>query len=460
MAALGEAIQPLLAGIYAAPAAAGDLQPLEQVTTSSLEALERFSEAQQLHREDKYDEAIALLETAVEVDPSFAMAWNRLADYQSGAGRHVDSVPSSARAFSLRHKTSERERRYIQALYHRIRLQHYQAAQEFERLASLGGPGLGNTYRQLALAYEWVPDINRAARSAHLAARAEPNDVINRGMQALFEAKRGRADLALEMVAQARLELDANEKPYLFWVEGTAQQIAGQLQPAIEAFTKMVNSGSPTYVRFGRSLRAQALVETGNVDDALVDLELLATEAERDNDDNAAFLSSLWTQRLRAERSLPNQLGNGVWISRLLDPESPRSIERGRRLAVTLAPFGHDARLEEILRLISDLENQFPSTLSRASTQQVQCLLALSRGEFETANQLATAALREHRDQLGLLLAGRVARARNDSEREEQLLAEYVEQRKAEVLRFGFIGDWLQARERLSELRKEQPDLL
>ncbi len=52
---------------------------LEQVTTGSLEALRKYSEALRLESADSVEQAVPLLEEAVALDSGFAMAWRKLA---------------------------------------------------------------------------------------------------------------------------------------------------------------------------------------------------------------------------------------------------------------------------------------------------------------------------------------------------------------------------------------------
>ena len=91
--------------------------PLEQVTTSSLEALRLYAEGTRAADSAGYDRAISLLRQAVEVDPSFAMAWRRLGLYAGNAGMLLSPVVDSAvqRAWELRDRLPERERLLVEA---------------------------------------------------------------------------------------------------------------------------------------------------------------------------------------------------------------------------------------------------------------------------------------------------------------------------------------------------------
>jgi tetratricopeptide (TPR) repeat protein len=74
---------------------------LAQVTTSSLDALRRYSQAMRLEDEGRMDEAIPLLEEAVALDSGFAMAWRKLAvnlgNLQAPPSRQVAAATAAYR---------------------------------------------------------------------------------------------------------------------------------------------------------------------------------------------------------------------------------------------------------------------------------------------------------------------------------------------------------------------------
>ena len=80
---IGESLKSIRAGV-----------PLEAVTTSSLEALRKFSQAERTSDQARYEEATALLSDAIRLDSSFAMAWRKLArgarEHQPGLRGPVD----------------------------------------------------------------------------------------------------------------------------------------------------------------------------------------------------------------------------------------------------------------------------------------------------------------------------------------------------------------------------------
>jgi tRNA A-37 threonylcarbamoyl transferase component Bud32/tetratricopeptide (TPR) repeat protein len=95
---------------------------LARVTTSSFEALRKYSEATRLNDiESNYRAAIPLLREAVAIDSMFAEGWRKLAVALGNAGMPVAQSDSAlSRAYGLRDRLSERERDIITASWFRF----------------------------------------------------------------------------------------------------------------------------------------------------------------------------------------------------------------------------------------------------------------------------------------------------------------------------------------------------
>jgi eukaryotic-like serine/threonine-protein kinase len=93
-------------------------EPLEQVTTRSLEALRLFAEADHPFSLGDYRQTLELLDQAVAIDPEFAMAWRRMAAALNNIGtdpaRHEHAA---TQAYRHRDRLTERERYLTEAYY-------------------------------------------------------------------------------------------------------------------------------------------------------------------------------------------------------------------------------------------------------------------------------------------------------------------------------------------------------
>ena len=94
--------------------------PLAQVTTSSLEALRKYSEGSRANdREANPLKAVPLLRQAVAIDSNFAEGWRKLAVSMGNAGLGGASRDSAVKkAFALRGRLGDVERRRIEAFYY------------------------------------------------------------------------------------------------------------------------------------------------------------------------------------------------------------------------------------------------------------------------------------------------------------------------------------------------------
>jgi len=92
--------------------------PVEQATTSSLEALKAYAMATEERGKGNSMQALALYKRATELDPNFAMAYARIAVGYGNMEQLNLAQEYVQRAFALRDRVSERERLYISEKYY------------------------------------------------------------------------------------------------------------------------------------------------------------------------------------------------------------------------------------------------------------------------------------------------------------------------------------------------------
>ena len=91
--------------------------PLEEATTPSLDALKAYSEANLVANSKGSAAAIPILETAIALDPEFAIAHAMLGRMYGDVGQESRSALSTAEAYKFRNHASEREKFFIVASY-------------------------------------------------------------------------------------------------------------------------------------------------------------------------------------------------------------------------------------------------------------------------------------------------------------------------------------------------------
>jgi eukaryotic-like serine/threonine-protein kinase len=93
--------------------------PLEQATTPSLEALKAYSSGMEAVRIKGMEAAIPFFKRAVELDPNFAVAYAYLGIMATNDLEPTLSVEYRTKAYELREHTSEAERYWVTAAYHK-----------------------------------------------------------------------------------------------------------------------------------------------------------------------------------------------------------------------------------------------------------------------------------------------------------------------------------------------------
>jgi eukaryotic-like serine/threonine-protein kinase len=92
--------------------------PIEQATTTSLEALKAFSLGQAARNRGMEPQSVPYFQNAIELDPNFAMAYAVLGQVYANTGEEALSVEYTQKAFDRRDRSSEREKLYISSHYY------------------------------------------------------------------------------------------------------------------------------------------------------------------------------------------------------------------------------------------------------------------------------------------------------------------------------------------------------
>ncbi|PYO94916.1 MAG: hypothetical protein DMD60_14035 [Gemmatimonadetes bacterium] len=143
--------------------------PLEQVTTSSLEALRKYSQGVRASDAADMERAVALLEQAIALDTTFAMAYRKLAVVLSNSGGAQSRIAAAAtQAFRHRDRLTPFERDLAEAYYY-TRVEYDPAKTEAAYRAALDQePDNGVAFNNLALLFN---SLRRFAEAESLTVR-------------------------------------------------------------------------------------------------------------------------------------------------------------------------------------------------------------------------------------------------------------------------------------------------
>ncbi|MBA3271404.1 MAG: hypothetical protein H0T71_12925 [Acidobacteria bacterium] len=149
--------------------------PIEQATTTSLEALRTFGLGQAARNRADERAAVPLLKRAVEIDPNFAMAHARLGAAYANLGRRQEARPAIERAHELRARVSEIERFYIDARHAELVLNDELKAVEVYQAWQQRYPNDFTTYNNLAGLFLRLSRDTEALAQAQQAMRINPD---------------------------------------------------------------------------------------------------------------------------------------------------------------------------------------------------------------------------------------------------------------------------------------------
>jgi len=208
--------------------------PIEQVTTSSLEALKAYSLGFEQHSKSKYREAIPFYKQAIDLDPNFAIAYARLATCYNNTRQYELSREASQKAYEHRDRASQREKLLVSWNYYGAVTGEWDRTNESLDVWKSTYPRDWEPFNLLANRYTLVGPFDSAIANAREALRLNPKDpriyvnlaVAFMGLNRFDEAKN-----ILRQAQEQKLETtNMHARLYqLAFVQGDAAAIKEQL---------------------------------------------------------------------------------------------------------------------------------------------------------------------------------------------------------------------------------------
>ena len=350
-------------------------KPLAEATTPSLEALKAYSTGMKVIISAGSAAAIPLFRRAVEIDPKFAMAYANLGLAYSGIGESVLSAESTARAWQLRDRASDREKFFIAFTYDRQVTGNLDKAfqtlelwaQTYPRGAQPNAQGLLS-----GLSAAGTGRFERSIQEAQKAIAADPDFVFgydNLAYSYFYLERFGEAGNALQRASARQLEV-----PDFLVLRYTIAFLNGDKEQMDRAVTlakgkrvaehRMAHAEALVLARSGRLQLARRLSSRA--------VDLARQEGEREAAATYGAASAVWealygnATEARRNAMAALALSNG------------RDVEYAAALAVA---FSGDLSRSEALA--GDLEKRFPEdTMARFTYVPVlRALSALYRGQ-------------------------------------------------------------------------------
>ncbi|MGE5205241.1 MAG: protein kinase domain-containing protein [Chlamydiota bacterium] len=178
-------------------------KPLDEATTSSLEALKAFTLGDEQHSKLEDIASMPFYQRAIELDPNFALAHLRLGLVAGNTGQTALATKEVEKAFELRDRTSEYERLYITAYYYFDRGEIEKTIQAWELMKQTYPRDLPSRVN-LAVSYQILGQYEKTVDNCLDAIRVDPDTLNCYLIGAAAYRDLGRLDNADALLAQAK----------------------------------------------------------------------------------------------------------------------------------------------------------------------------------------------------------------------------------------------------------------
>ncbi len=324
--------------------------PLEQATTSSLEALKEYSLGQKAAQEKGAAQSLPHDQRAIELDPNFAMAYGAVGIHYENLGEPARASKYLTKAFQLREHASERERLSITAHYYSaVTGELDKSAQTYQqRIESY--PRDIAAYNNLGIIFAEQGLYEKAVEVTKQGIRIEPNQITLDENLTDYLLALQRFDEARQLIHEMQPRKPDN---YIFPAALYALAFLGSNSAAM-AEQEQWFAGKPEYENFGLALASDSDAYAGHLGKARELTRRAANSAIRaDSKESGAIWQAIAAQR-EAAIGIPAEARRAAAEALKLAPAS-QGAEAEAALAFALA--GDAAQAETLAR---DLVKRFP----------------------------------------------------------------------------------------------------
>jgi Flp pilus assembly protein TadD/predicted Ser/Thr protein kinase len=353
-------------------------KPLEQATTSSLEALKAFSDGRRIQNERSDAEAIPYHKRALELDPNFARAYAALGVCYSNLNQSGLAAENLKKAYELRERVSDRERFYIEATYYGFVTGEVEKANQSYAQLVQAYPDDFAAHTNLGNNLNVLGEYEKAAAEMRLSLQIAPGGVAYSNLMASYLAlnRTDEAKVVFQEAQSRKLDIPYVHlaRYYLAFLQGDASAMQEQTawamgKAGVEDWMLSIQADTEAY--YGRLAKAR-------------DYSQRAVESAMRN--NAKETAALW----RANESLREaEFGNAARARQGATDALALSAGRAVALlsALALARAGDVGQSE---KLVEKLNREYPldTTIQGYWLPTVRAALQLDRGNSQGAIEM------------------------------------------------------------------------
>lgn len=343
--------------------------PIEQVTTSKLDALRFYSLGLQEHSSGRYADAIPFYTRAIEVDQRFAIAYARLATCYNFTKKYELARAASSKAYEYRERASAREKLYVEWNYFGAVTGEIDKAAEALDVWKRTFPRDWEPHNLLAVRYTLTGPFKEAVSEATEAVRLNPKEAKAHANLAIGFIGLNKFDEGKQVLQNAmsqKMETDSMHLHlyHLAFVKGDAAGMKEQVDWAL--------SKSPAYLP--NVWQAHAAEFYGKFAEANQFTDKAVDWAQHNNRDAAAQLISQQAIRAATFRDCGKV---SALTSRALS--FSRDLSNLHHSANALAACGQAAAAQS---LVDEMQKRFPqdTLLNSVWIPLIRAQIALARG--------------------------------------------------------------------------------
>ncbi len=212
--------------------------PLEQASTTSLEALQAYSLAVQANARGEDSASINLYKRAIELDPNFATAYIALAEAYQNVGEGALASEAARKGYELRGRGTERERLRIESTYHQCVTRDLFKQAQVDELRSRTYPKDSRIHNSLALTYGTLGQPEKALVEGLRAIELDENDEVsqlNLGIEYIFIDRFDEAAAIVEKYRSQRPERDSEQLAGYLYLLAFLRNDAHEMQRILDS---------------------------------------------------------------------------------------------------------------------------------------------------------------------------------------------------------------------------------
>jgi eukaryotic-like serine/threonine-protein kinase len=435
-------------------------QPLQRVTTTSLEALQRYSRAMEYYAAGDLKSFVPLANGAIELDPNFAMAHFYLGSAYDALGKNELGEEQLALALRSLERVTERERHLILGSEYDHQGIYEKGAEEYRVITELY-PGDVEAHRALANSSADAGNVDEAISAAQRALDLDPHQALSyqRVIWLLVQVNKFPAALATYESAGKQ----GMKSPLLHWGAGLAYWGEDDLEASQGEFEKLRAAGGEyeqnlaslylarVLIYQGRlregtdALRAGLILDekTGSEGWSLVRRYLLAKALRAEGDDEGARKEAALLERSALEERRPLMR----WAQG----------EEMRRAGAVAVEQGDLSTARQILAHMGTLPSLNQSGFTRSCFYNLQGLVESAAARADSAIESERQALLFFPGHEPYRALGDEYAARKEWQSAAQAYGQYL-QFKGEILRDDSPSDWVLAHLSLARALTHQGD--